>query len=53
MSPNFKNTTLVHLIIFIVLDNAIPITSRFSNFHDTALLDLLPMLDLPTMSVPS
>ncbi|XP_065889656.1 CTD nuclear envelope phosphatase 1-like [Dysidea avara] len=26
-------------------DNAIPITSWFSDFHDTALLDLLPMLD--------
>ena len=45
MFPNFKNTTLIHLIICIVLDNAIPITSWFSDFHDTALLDLLPMLD--------
>ena len=27
------------------IDNAIPISSWFSDFHDTALLDLLPMLD--------
>jgi len=30
---------------YLPTDNAIPITSWFSDFHDTALLDLLPMLD--------
>ena len=48
-AKNPGRTILLHLNSGIVLplftDNAIPIKSWFSDAHDTALLDLLPMLD--------
>ena len=33
------------ILIFHSADNSIPVLLWFSDFHDTALLDLLPILD--------